>query len=48
MDDEKLSQWFETNKNVLETAYLTGTQPWQQSGFGLRTPRTAQEWEVRR
>jgi SAM-dependent methyltransferase len=48
MNDEELSRWFEANKNILETAYLAGTYPWQQSGVGLRTPRNAQDWEVLR
>jgi len=48
MNDEELSRWFEANKNILETAYLAGTHPWQQSGVGLRTPRSAQDWEVLR
>ncbi len=48
MNDEELSAWFNTHKNMLETAYLAGTDPWQQSGFGLRTPRSAQDWEVLR
>jgi trans-aconitate methyltransferase len=48
MKDEELSQWFEANKNLLETAYLAGTHPWQQSGFGLHTPRSAQDWEALR
>jgi 2-polyprenyl-3-methyl-5-hydroxy-6-metoxy-1,4-benzoquinol methylase len=48
MNDEALSRWFEANKNILETAYLAGTHPWQQSGVGLRTPRSAQDWEVLR
>jgi hypothetical protein len=48
MNDEELSRWFEANKNVLETAYLAGTYPWQQSGVGLRTPRSAQDWVVLR
>ncbi len=48
MDDEELSRWFDKQKNILETGYLAGKSPWQQSGFGLRTPRTAQDWEVLR
>lgn len=48
MNDEELTRWFEANKNMLETAYLAGTHPWQQSGVGLRTPRSAQDWEVLR
>ncbi len=48
MNDEELARWFEQNKKALETAYLAGTLPWQQSGFGLRTPRSAQDWEALR
>lgn len=48
MNDEEIRRWFEANKNILETAYLAGTQPWQQSGVGLHTPRSAQDWEVLR
>jgi len=48
MNDEELTTWFEQNKKVLERAYLAGTLPWQQSGFGLRTPRSAQDWEALR
>jgi len=48
MNNEELRRWFEANKNILETAYLAGTHPWQQSGVGLRTPRSAQDWEVLR
>jgi SAM-dependent methyltransferase len=48
MDDDETHRWFETTKQVLETAYLAGKQPWQQSGVGLHTPRTAQDWEVLR
>ena len=48
MNDEELSKWFEVNKNMLETAYLAGTHPWQQSGFGIHTPRSAHDWEVLR
>lgn len=40
MDDESLSLWFANNKTILETAYLSGIHPWQQSGVGLRTPST--------
>lgn len=48
MTDDELSEWFDANKHVLQTAYLAGTQPWQQSGVGLRTPRSATDWEVLR
>jgi len=48
MNSEELSRWFEAHRVALETAYLAGTHPWQQSGVGLRTPRSAQDWEVLR
>src|SRR6266705_2767901 len=48
MNNEELARWFEQNKQVLETAYLAGTLPWQQSGFGLHTPRSEQDWEALR
>jgi SAM-dependent methyltransferase len=48
MNDEELSRWFEANKVLLETAYLTGITPWQQSGVGLHTPRSEHDWEVLR
>lgn len=48
MNNEELARWFEQNKKVLETAYLAGTLPWQQSGFGLHTPRSELDWEALR
>lgn len=48
MNPDELEKWFEGNKTLLETAYLTGQQPWQQSGFGLHTPRTYADWEALR
>jgi SAM-dependent methyltransferase len=48
MEDQALSRWFEERKTVFETAYLAGTQPWQQSGVGLHTPHSAFDWEVLR
>ncbi len=48
MNDEELERWFATNKDILERAYLAGTQPWQQSGVGLHTPHSARDWEVLR
>ena len=48
MNQEELAQWFDANKTLLETAYLTGQQPWQQSGVGLHTPRTFADWETLR
>ncbi len=46
MSPEELQQWFDANKTLLETAYLTGQHPWQQSGFGLHSNRTAEQWEA--
>lgn len=48
MESEVHNQWFEARRTLLETAYLAGTQPWQQSGVGLHTPYSAQDWEVLR
>ncbi len=48
MNNEELARWFEQNKQVLEKAYLAGTLPWQQSGFGLHTPRSELDWEALR
>jgi SAM-dependent methyltransferase len=48
MEDEGIEQWFQSNKDLLESAYLKGTQAWQQSGFGLRSERTYEMWEVQR
>jgi hypothetical protein len=40
MDEQELAAWFAANQTLLETAYLAGEQPWQQSGFGpLRSLR---------
>ncbi len=33
---------------MLETAYIAGKQPWQQSGLGLHSNRSAEQWEVLR
>jgi SAM-dependent methyltransferase len=48
MNDKALTDWFEARKTLLETAYLTGDQPWQQSGVGLHTPHSVHDWEVLR
>ncbi|HLX40304.1 MAG TPA: class I SAM-dependent methyltransferase [Ktedonobacteraceae bacterium] len=48
MNQEELAQWFNANKTLLETAYIAAHHPWQQSGVGLHTPRTAADWEVMR
>ncbi|HCG00237.1 MAG TPA: class I SAM-dependent methyltransferase [Chloroflexi bacterium] len=46
MQKPELAEWFAANKSVLETAYLADEQPWQQSGFGLHSPRTYERWEA--
>src|SRR5687767_2146321 len=46
MKPEALQKWFDANKTLLESAYLTGQHPWQQSGFGLHSNRTAEQWEA--
>ncbi len=46
MNQEELAQWFDANKTLLETAYLNGQHPWQQSGVGLHSQRTAKDWET--
>jgi SAM-dependent methyltransferase len=48
MTDAELERWFAANKTLLETAYLAGEQPWQQSGFGLHSQRTYAQWEAQR
>jgi len=48
MRDRTVDDWFASQKAQLETAYLTGVEPWQQSGVGLHTPHTARDWEVLR
>ncbi|GCE15898.1 class I SAM-dependent methyltransferase [Tengunoibacter tsumagoiensis] len=48
MEHEELSNWFEAQKMLLQTSYMAAAQPWQQSGVGLNTPRSAQDWEVLR
>ena len=48
MDNDDLARWFDAEKTLLETAYLAAEQPWQQSGFGLHTPRTAEQWAAHR
>lgn len=47
-DDASWAAWFDSNRAVLETAYLQGRAPWQQSGFGLRSGRTEHAWEALR
>ena len=48
MDSNEFEGWFEANKRLLETAYLAGEHPWQQSGFGLHSNRTGEQWEAQR
>lgn len=48
MNTQELYQWFDANRDLLETAYLAGQEPWQQSGFGLHSNRTYEQWAVHR
>jgi SAM-dependent methyltransferase len=48
MNQEELAQWFDANKTLLETAYIAAQHPWQQSGVGLHSQRTAEDWETLR
>lgn len=48
MSDDELWRWFAANRDLLETAYLAGEQPWQQSGVGLRSRRDYAYWEALR
>ncbi|MGI8967626.1 MAG: class I SAM-dependent methyltransferase [Chloroflexota bacterium] len=48
LDQIELDRWFEANQVLLETVYLQGITPWQQSGFGLHTPHTAEQWRAHR
>lgn len=45
---EEQEALFASLRDLLEPAYLAGKQPWQQSGFGLHTPRTLEAWEAHR
>ncbi|MGH2518058.1 MAG: class I SAM-dependent methyltransferase [Ktedonobacterales bacterium] len=47
-DGDALRRWFSANQARLETAYLAGEQPWQQSGFGLHGLRPAEQWATLR
>lgn len=47
-DGDALRRWFLANQLRLETAYLAGEQPWQQSGFGLHSLRPAAQWAALR
>lgn len=44
MDNTALNQWFLAQQMLMEDAYTAADQPWQQSGFGLHTARTAANW----
>jgi SAM-dependent methyltransferase len=48
MNTAELQKHFEANRALLESAYIAGKEPWQKSGFGLRSNRTYQEWEALR
>ena len=48
MDETQLTAWFAAQHKLLEDAYTAATQPWQQSGVGLHTPRTAADWAALR
>jgi SAM-dependent methyltransferase len=48
MDQADLERWFAEMTEVLEPAYLSGEQPWQQSGVGLHARHTFENWQARR
>ncbi len=48
MDKQELEQWFTTNKALLEGAYMAGQHPWQQSGFGVHSAHTYEQWQAHR
>lgn len=48
LDTDSLEHWFHATQMRLETAYLAGEQPWQQSGFGLHSLRPAEQWAALR
>ena len=48
LDGDALERWFHANQMLLETTYLAGEQPWQQSGFGLHSLRPSEQWEALR
>ncbi|MDQ2743733.1 MAG: class I SAM-dependent methyltransferase [Chloroflexota bacterium] len=48
MNKQELEQWFAANKTFLESAYMAGQQPWQQSGFGVHSARTYEQWAAHR
>jgi SAM-dependent methyltransferase len=46
--DGDFDGWFEANRILLETAYLKGREPWQQSGVGLHHDYPYERWEALR
>jgi SAM-dependent methyltransferase len=48
MERREREQWFDELKKLLEPTYLAGQQPWQQSGVGLHSPHTFDNWKARR
>jgi SAM-dependent methyltransferase len=48
MTPDELQRWFAANKTLLETAYLKGKEPWQQSGVGLHHTYPYARWEALR
>jgi SAM-dependent methyltransferase len=48
VEADELERWFAEMKAVLEPAYLSGEQPWQQSGVGLHSPHAFANWQARR
>jgi hypothetical protein len=48
MNDVELEAWFAASKTLLEDGYTEAEHPWQQSGFGVRSARTADDWDVLR
>jgi SAM-dependent methyltransferase len=47
-DEAQWDAWFEANRALLEDAYLGGQSAWQQSGFGLHSPRDEHDWRALR
>src|SRR5579859_5468917 len=48
LNGDPLERWFHAQQMLLETAYLAGDQPWQQSGFGLHSLRSSEQWAALR
>lgn len=44
--DDSMERWFDASRTLLEDAYVAGQQPWQQSGFGLHSNRSYENWEA--